>query len=141
MRFHKVLVPFVAYVALVAQSCVAPGPRVGVGREPENPVRPLPPIHSGPSLYFAALVVETAPSGAMIYLDDNAKGVTPMRIDALQPGLHDVRLQLEGYKDYEWRISLREGEVRPLRIKLTPLESKEDGRKSRVARGSVSKRP
>lgn len=141
MKFYKVLVPLVAYVAVVAQSCIVPDPRVGIGREPDNPARPLRPTHTGLSSYLATLVVESVPSGATIYLDDHAIGVTPMRIDNLQAGGHDVRLQLEGYKDYERLISLRERQVKPLRVKLTPLESKEDGRKSRVARGSVSKRP
>jgi TonB family protein len=44
------------------------------------------------------LHVETTPPGATLYVDGEAKGVTPLDISDIAPGVHEVRVELAGYE-------------------------------------------
>jgi hypothetical protein len=59
------------------------------------------------------LDVVSAPGGVQVYIDDALLARTSaeghLRIATLPPGDHRVRLSLEGYDDYEEKVSLAEG--------------------------------
>ncbi|MCG8607740.1 PEGA domain-containing protein, partial [bacterium] len=57
-------------------------------------------------------------------LDDNFRGITPMRIDGILPGSHTLKLEARGYRDWVLTLYLREGEVRPVQARLKPLDHK-----------------
>ena len=47
------------------------------------------------------LAVKSEPAGATVYVDGDPKGVTPMTVADLDPGLHALRLVLPDYKEWE----------------------------------------
>lgn len=74
----------------------------------------IPPAPSG-------LRVESDPAGAMVYVDGNRIGVSPLNIPDAGPGQHKVDLNLEGYQDYSDTVSVKEGESAKLEAKLIRL--------------------
>lgn len=40
--------------------------------------------------------VDSKPAGAQVWVDDQDRGVTPLRLDGVAPGTHSVRLQADG---------------------------------------------
>src|SRR5262249_34413453 len=44
------------------------------------------------------LSVETRPTGARVFLDSQAVGVTPLSLPTVPAGDHAIRLQLDGYR-------------------------------------------
>jgi len=66
------------------------------------------------------LIIESAPTGANVYIENKFKGVTPLNLE-LPFGEYDIRVSLADY--YEWKAELElseEGEI-PLYLNLTPL--------------------
>ena len=71
---------------------------------PPAPARSAPPPPStGP--YEGALLVESRPSGARVYVDGRLVGTTPMSVASIRVGSHVVRLELDGYR--RWSDSVR----------------------------------
>ena len=59
----------------------------------------------------ATLIVESIPTGATIYLDgEPARIVTPATIE-IDPGTHQLRLELTGYQDYNVSFSVQDGDI------------------------------
>jgi hypothetical protein len=65
----------------------------------------------------ATLNVDTVPSGAEVYVDGTSKGKTPAQV-ALPLGEHPIRLSLQGYQEWEDRVTLAEAREYPLRVEL-----------------------
>ncbi len=65
----------------------------------------------------AMLTVNTAPSGASVYLDGILRGRTPLTIST-NPGTHSVKISLSGYKTMVITVNLRSGERRSLSYTL-----------------------
>lgn len=65
------------------------------------------------------LVVNSEPSEAIIYLDEQEKGQTPLRIDNVSNGRHTLRLSKKGYSDDERTIIVGQNETQNLNIKLS----------------------
>lgn len=59
-----------------------------------------------------SLIVTSKPAGALVYVDAQLRGATPLAVFGLQPGKHKVRLHRDGYKDFEQEVETAEGEVR-----------------------------
>src|SRR5206468_2345896 len=61
-----------------------------------------------------ALVIEGAPPGAQIFVDDQLTASTDLegqaKISTLAPGQHRLRLRLNGYEDYDQGIDLSAGQ-------------------------------
>ena len=70
----------------------------------------------------ATLEVTSSPEGASIYLDDEYRGAAPMTIENLSGGLHTIRLEQEGYRVQESRLSLEEGEQQTFDVQLVGEE-------------------
>jgi WD40 repeat protein len=73
-----------------------------------------------------ALVIEGAPPGAQIFVDDQLTASTDLdgraKISTLSPGQHRLRVTLSGYQDYENGIDLLAGQTSRVGAKLEPFE-------------------
>ena len=52
------------------------------------------------------VVIQTEPPGGDLYVDGNARGVTPCTVDNLVSGYHEILIQKTGYEDYHDLISV-----------------------------------
>jgi hypothetical protein len=72
----------------------------------------------------AVLVVQSAPGGAQVYVDDELRGTTSpegrLRISTLRPGKHLLRLSLSRYQDQEHSLTLVAGKPLVLKIAMAP---------------------
>ena len=67
------------------------------------------------------LRVESSPAAATVVLDGTKKGITPLTIDALSPGTHALRLDLDGYTSYDGTVQVTAGGTITQSVHLTPL--------------------
>ncbi len=58
----------------------------------------------------ATLAVSSIPPGARIYVNDDLRGETPVRIAPLNPGTYELRAELEGYETMERQITVGKAE-------------------------------
>ena len=65
-------------------------------RGPERPAAAA----SRPGAKTGALRVESRPSGAAVLIDGRIVGTTPLQISDLEPGAHEVRLELPGHRPW-----------------------------------------
>jgi hypothetical protein len=71
-------------------------------------VSPAPPTPATPGTlgrYTGALVVESRPAGARVFLDGRPVGTTPVTVTDVDAGEHAVRLELDGFN--RWTASVR----------------------------------
>jgi hypothetical protein len=68
----------------------------------------------------ATLSVETDPAGAMVLVDGQSVGMTPLTGRAIAPGDHRVRVVKEGYLDNSRVVSVQAGQPSRVQVKLTP---------------------
>ncbi|MCK4735252.1 MAG: PEGA domain-containing protein [Methanophagales archaeon] len=66
--------------------------------------------------------ISSDPSGAMVYLDDSYKGITPITISDVPEGYHTVKLTKPGYWDYceTLYVSARSNEFISKHLSLIP---------------------
>lgn len=64
------------------------------------------------------LRVETLPPGARIYLNDQARGLSPLALDKLDPGRYRVKAVLSGYQNSTGAVEVVGGQTRSLSLKL-----------------------
>ena len=73
-----------------------------------------------------ALVIEGAPPGAQIFVDDQLMASTgsngKAEVSTLSPGRHRLRIAVSGHQDYEKGIDLLAGQTSRIEAKLEPLE-------------------
>ncbi|MCX8094702.1 MAG: PEGA domain-containing protein [Caldisericia bacterium] len=67
-----------------------------------------------------ALIIETEPEGATVYIDDSIKGVTPIEIKNLTPlKKYKIRIELSGYLPYLTEVTMpKDGSIFLPKIKL-----------------------
>jgi hypothetical protein len=58
----------------------------------------------------AQILINTQPAGATIYLDGQASGRSPAKLENLAPGTYHVRIDLDGYRPAELLVNLGFGE-------------------------------
>jgi hypothetical protein len=56
-----------------------------------------------------SLVVESRPVGAMVFLDGQAIGVTPLSLPELGPGTRRIRLELDGFNPWVTTAQIQAG--------------------------------
>jgi WD40 repeat protein len=75
---------------------------------------------------LAALVIDGAPPGAQIFVDDQLAGAIgssgEAEVSAFAPGQHRVRVTENGYQDYENGIEFQAGQTARIVAKLEPVE-------------------
>jgi len=62
--------------------------------------------------------ISTTPSGAVIYLDNQYKGTTPVIIKDVLPGSHTIKLTFKGYDDWTTIIDVVEGSTNTISVTL-----------------------
>jgi hypothetical protein len=67
-----------------------------------------------PAKTEAPLVVESKPSGAVVFLDGRQVGTTPLTFPLVQVGSHSVRITLEGYRP--WTSAVQVGAAETNRV-------------------------
>ncbi len=58
-----------------------------------------------------SLAVTSDPQGAEIYIDDGFKGVSPVTISGLSPGVHILSIRLQGYTNTSENITITAGQT------------------------------
>ncbi len=81
---------------------------------PETPMLKTPAVARS-----ATLQMESTPAGALVLVDGNRAGQTPLRLD-LPLGEHRVRLELVGHEAWEDVFRLVEAREYPVRVDLKP---------------------
>jgi len=69
-------------------------------------------------------MVKSAPPGAMVFLDNDYVGITPLRLQSSSQqssGEHSIRLSLAGYQTFSKRISMTGGDE--LAVEMQPIQS------------------
>jgi hypothetical protein len=66
-----------------------------------------------------SIFVSSFPSGANIYLDNEYKGLTPLTLEYIENGRHDVRVRHAGYEDWITNVVVY-GDSSSLSARLTP---------------------
>jgi hypothetical protein len=70
-----------------------------------------------------SLSVTTTPAGAVISVDNEAKGISPTMISGLAPGTHALKITKAGYQDFSTTITIEAGKVREYSTGLTEAVS------------------
>jgi eukaryotic-like serine/threonine-protein kinase len=60
--------------------------------------------------FMGALVVDSRPSGARVFVDGKAAGTTPLEVGSVDAGSHALRLELDGYQRWTSAIRVVAGE-------------------------------
>ena len=75
---------------------------------------------SKPKPKTSTLLLEYEPGSAVVELDDRAvRGRSPMRLEALSPGRHEVVVRAEGYRTMRRTVSLSRGEEAHMSVFLS----------------------
>jgi hypothetical protein len=69
------------------------------------------------------LLVESTPDAATVRLDGQDRGRTPLRLEDVPAGVHDLRIHRESYAEYSTSVDVREGEESWVRVDL-PLPAR-----------------
>jgi hypothetical protein len=67
------------------------------------------PVEAVPERSVAVLYVQSRPSGAQVYLDDQLVSTTPFQLSGITPGMHTVRIDLRGYPTWSSLVSVQRG--------------------------------
>jgi len=68
---------------------------------------------------MSGLEIDSDPRGASVYVDGKYRGETPLYV-TLAPGSHNLTLSVIDYQNYTKKIFLKPGEVKYLKVTLTP---------------------
>jgi hypothetical protein len=79
------------------------------------PVRPV------AASYRSSLRVESTPGGAIVYLNNQPAGTTPLSLDGIPVGSRVVRLELPGYERWSSAITIISNEAARVRAELHPV--------------------
>jgi tetratricopeptide (TPR) repeat protein len=71
------------------------------------------------------LSVNSTPS-AQVYLNNKAKGTTPLTMDNLEPGTYTLKINKEGYQDRKQEINIVAGETTQITAPLSLIPKKEE---------------
>lgn len=93
---------------------------------PAAPAVTMPAVQVAPAVSAGApsanaatgyLSVKTTPSRAKVYLDGVYFGLSPLRSE-IEPGVHEVAVQMKGYKTATEKVSVRRGDNTELELSL-----------------------
>jgi serine/threonine-protein kinase len=109
-------VPAAAVIALAVEIglLVGTAPATAPAAAEEGPVAPA----SEPGL------IQTAPSGARVMINDREVGDSPVSMGDLDPGEHRLRVALDGYAPMEFTFLVTAGAPKPpFNLKMEPLSA------------------
>jgi len=87
-------------------------------RGPERPAAAT----SRPGAKTGVLRVESRPSGAAVLIDGRVVGTTPLQISDLEPGQHQVRLELPGHRPWATSTTIVAGQSVRVAASLEEIE-------------------
>jgi len=83
-----------------------------------QPGTPSPtPVPSG----SGSLQVSSSPAGAIVYLNDVNKGITPTTLSNIGAGTYAIILKLTGYEDWNSQVSVANGQTAQVSAVLVPV--------------------
>jgi hypothetical protein len=59
-----------------------------------------------PPTYYGRIVATSQPQGAKVYLDNVYRGTTPLNLDRVATGQHQIKLLMAGYQDWSSYVSV-----------------------------------
>jgi hypothetical protein len=78
------------------------------------------PTVTGPAATgYGNLRVISVPDGAMVHIDDDPVGTTPVDLKSVITGTHRVRISMAGYNDYIDDVTVSPGQMFDLKVTLT----------------------
>ena len=64
------------------------------------------------------LYIRSSPSGARVYIDGINRGRTPLKLENMKPGRYYIRLTRDGYRDRNFRVTLRPGSLLEIGLEM-----------------------
>jgi serine/threonine-protein kinase len=85
---------------------------VNLSRAPagEAAAAPVSPAPASAGRTAGALVVDSRPTAAKVFVDGKLVGTTPLQVDSVDPGTHVVRMEREGYGPWSTSVRVAPGE-------------------------------
>lgn len=74
-----------------------------------------------PPTYYGRIVATSYPQGAKVYLDNVYKGVTPLNLDRVTVGQHQIKLVKIGYQDWSSYVSVSPSRTTTVSADLVPF--------------------
>ena len=67
------------------------------------------------------LILESVPSGALVYVDGTLRGITPLTLRTIATGVHPISFTLTGYLNYTTKATVTAGAVATSSATLAPV--------------------
>jgi len=80
-------------------------------------VRPITP----PPTNYGRIITTSQPQGAKVYLDSVYRGTTPLNLDRVATGQHQIKLVMAGYQDWSNYVSVSPSRTTTVSADLIPL--------------------
>jgi hypothetical protein len=72
--------------------------------------RPAPVAPASANQFVGALVVDSRPAGASVFLDGKPVGTTPLSLNSVNAGSHAIRIERDGYRRWTSAVRVVAGE-------------------------------
>ena len=82
-------------------------------------VRPIIP----PPTNYGRIIVTSQPQGAKVYLDNVQRGMTPLNLDRVATGQHQIKLVMAGYQDWSNYVSVSPSRTTTVSTNLMPVNT------------------
>ena len=79
-------------------------PRTAVAAKPAAP-----PVSATTGTLTTQLKVESRPTNARVFVDGRLIGTTPLALEQIEAGEHNIRLELDGYHSWSTAVQIVEG--------------------------------
>jgi hypothetical protein len=73
-----------------------------------------------PNPTTGSITVNSAPTGAQVYINNLFRGYSPLTVDSLTPGMYTVVLKLDGYQDWQSSATVTAGQTAQISATLIP---------------------
>ena len=84
-------------------------------------VRPITP--PPPPANYGRIIVTSQPRGAKVYLDNVQRGMTPLNLDRVATGQHQIKLVMAGYQDWSTYVSVSPSRTTTVSTNLIPVNT------------------
>jgi len=74
-----------------------------------------------PPTYYGRIIATSQPQGAKVYLDNVYRGTTPLNLDRVTTGQHQIKLVMAGYQDWSSYISVSPSRTTTVSADLIPF--------------------
>ena len=76
-----------------------------------------------PQVTYGAVKIESYPKGATVKIDSTVRGVTPLIIGKLKPGIHMVEISNQGYESQVFKVLVKSGVTTVKTVQLIPART------------------